>query len=230
MTPTIIVSYDDTDNDRDALALGGLLTSAGAYVELAYVRHAPEPDRARELAATRHADALLRRGAKALGVPDAARHVVMHGSTGKGLRELAEREEAEVVVFGSDYRTPAGTIRPGTSAQRLLSGGSAAVALAPAGLRNAAPETIERIGVLSEGPDLAALETARSIADQTGAELVDPREGRLSLLIVGSRPEAELGRVMLSAVTEYAIDLSRCPVLVVPRGTPVRFSPNLVTA
>jgi hypothetical protein len=46
---------------------------------------------------------------------------------------------------------------------------------------------------------------------------------------VGSRPEAELGRVTVSAVTEYAIELSRCPILVVPRGTPVRFSPNLVT-
>jgi hypothetical protein len=28
---------------------------------------------------------------------------------------------------------------------------------------------------------------------------------------------------MLSAVADYAIDLSRCPVLVVPRGTAVRF-------
>ena len=230
MTPTMIVSYDDTDNDRDALALGSLLAAAGADVELAYVRHAPEPDRAREVAATRAADALLRRGAAALGVPDAARHIVLHGSTGAGLRELAERLEADVVVFGSDYRTPVGSVRPGTSAQRLLSGGTAAVALAPAGLRDRVPETLARIGVLSEGPDLAAAETARNLADETGAELVDPRTGDLGLLVVGSRPEAELGRVMLSAVLEYAIELSRCPVLVVPRGTALRFSPNLVTA
>jgi nucleotide-binding universal stress UspA family protein len=229
MTPTMIISYDDTANDRDALALGGLLAAAGAYVELAYVRHAPELDRAREVAATRDADALLQRGAEALGVPDAARHVVMHGSTGTGLRTLAEREQAEIVVFGSDYRTPAGSVRPGTSAQRLLSGGPAAVALAPAGFRDGVPDALARVGVLSDGPDLAALETATSLAEQTGAELVDPRTGDLSLLVVGSRPEAELGRVMLSAVTEYVIELSRCPVLVVPRGTAVRFRPNLVT-
>ena len=41
MTPTMIISYDDTANDRDALALGGLIATAGASVELAYVRHAP---------------------------------------------------------------------------------------------------------------------------------------------------------------------------------------------
>jgi nucleotide-binding universal stress UspA family protein len=229
MTPTMIISYDDTANDRDALALGGLLAAAGAYVELAYVRHATEPTRAREIAATREADALLRRGATALGVPDAPRHVVVHGSTGDGLRELAEREEADVVVFGSDYRTPTGSVRPGTSSERLLSGGPVAVALAPAGLRDRVPDGLARIGVLSEGPDLAAYETATSLADQTGAALVDPRAGDLGLLVVGSRPEAELGRVMVSAVTEYATQLSRCPILVVPRGTPVRFSPNLVT-
>jgi nucleotide-binding universal stress UspA family protein len=229
MTPTLIISYDDTANDRDALALGGVLATAGAAVELAYVRHRPEPDRHSELAATRHADDLLRRGAEALGVADAPRHVVMHGSTGDGLRRLAEREEADVVVFGSDYRTPAGSVRPGTSAQRLLSGGTTAVAVAPAGMRDRAPRDPARVAVLAEGPDLAAHETAASFAEQTGAQLVDPRTGDLDLLVVGSRPEAELGRVMLSAVTEYAIELSRCPVLIVPRGTVVRFSQNLVT-
>lgn len=229
MTPSMIISYDDSANDRDALALGGLFAAAGASVELAYVRHAPEPDREREVAATRDAYALLRRGAEALGAAGAECHVVMHGSTSDGLLELAEREEADVVVFGSDYRTPAGSVRPGTSAQRLLSGGPAAVALAPAGLRDRVPGGFARVGVLSEGPDLAAFETATSLATQTGAQLVDPRSANLDLLVVGSRPEAELSRLMLSAVTEYAIELSRCPVLVVPRGTAVRFRPSLVT-
>jgi nucleotide-binding universal stress UspA family protein len=230
MTPTMIISYDGTDNDRDALALGGLFAATGADVSLAYVRHAPEADRDRELLARRTAEELLRKGAQELGVPDAERHVVLHGSTGAGLRKLAEAQEADVVVFGSDYRTPAGSVRPGTSAQRLLSGGTAAVAIAPAGLRNRVPEGLTRIGVLSEGPDLAATETAEALAQETGAEIVDARSGNLDLLILGSRPEAELGRVMLSALLEYAIDLSRCPVLVVARGTALRFTPSLVTA
>jgi hypothetical protein len=39
MALKIIVSYDDTDNDRDALALGRLLAYSGAELSLAYVRH-----------------------------------------------------------------------------------------------------------------------------------------------------------------------------------------------
>ena len=39
MALKIIVSYDDTDNDRDALALGRLLAFSGAELSLAYVRH-----------------------------------------------------------------------------------------------------------------------------------------------------------------------------------------------
>ena len=39
MALKIIVSYDDTDNDRDALALGRLLAFTGAELSLAYVRH-----------------------------------------------------------------------------------------------------------------------------------------------------------------------------------------------
>ena len=39
MALKIIVSYDDTDNDRDALALGRLLAVNGAELSLAYVRH-----------------------------------------------------------------------------------------------------------------------------------------------------------------------------------------------
>ena len=38
MALKIIVSYDDTDNDSDALALGRLLAIAGAELSLAYVR------------------------------------------------------------------------------------------------------------------------------------------------------------------------------------------------
>ena len=49
MAPRIIISYDDSDNDRDALALGRLLAFSGAELSLAYVRHFPEPDPQREV-------------------------------------------------------------------------------------------------------------------------------------------------------------------------------------
>src|ERR1700749_3971575 len=123
MTPHAIVSYDDTPNDRDALMLGATFRDAGARLTLAYVRHSVHrcPD-AEELS-THDAHALLERGAGRLGEPEIPRRVVMHASTGEGLASLAAAEEADVVVFGSDYRTRRGHVAVGRSAQTLLEGG-----------------------------------------------------------------------------------------------------------
>jgi Universal stress protein family len=214
----IIISYDDTDNDRDALALGRVLGTAGANIALAYVRHGEDHDVREE----REAEELLERGARSIGVPDAPRHVVINPSTGIGLAGLAEREHAEIVVFGSDYRTAPGAVSRGTSAQRLLHGGPAAVAIAPADLRSRHSFAIGRVGVLAEG-DQAAEETARGLAAALGATVVEPGNGPVDLLVVGSRREGEAGRVTLSATAEYAIETASSPVLVVPRGVPIHF-------
>src|SRR3954465_11704971 len=88
MTPKIIVSYDDTDNDRDALALGRLLAVSGAELSLAYVRHQQAGERDREALEKRPAEELLAHGAQAIGAPDIPRHVVVHASTAEGLIEL----------------------------------------------------------------------------------------------------------------------------------------------
>ena len=93
MTPKIIVSYDDTDNDRDAIALGRLLAVSGADLSLAYVRHQQADAGDRESLEQRQAEELLANGAEAIGAPDTPRHVVVHASTGEGLIELAEREQ-----------------------------------------------------------------------------------------------------------------------------------------
>jgi nucleotide-binding universal stress UspA family protein len=220
----IIISYDDTDNDRDALALGRVLGAAGANIALAYVRHAGD-----DVREEREAEQLLERGAQSIGVPDAPRHVVINPSTGIGLAELAEQEHADIVVFGSDYRTAPGAVSRGTSAQRLLHGGPAAVAIAPADLRSRSSFGIERVGVLAEG-DPAAEETARSLAAALGASVVEPGNGHVDLLVVGSRPESEAGRVTLSASAEYAIETASSPVLVVGRGAPIHMGAPALAA
>jgi nucleotide-binding universal stress UspA family protein len=217
MTPRVIVSYDDTAEDRDALALGRLLARGGAQISLAYVRHVPESLGEDE------AEALLERGAQELG-GDVPRHVVVSASTGDGLIALAEREHADVVVFGSDYRTPPGRVQPGTSAQRLLEGGPAAVAIAPANLRDAAA-SVARVGVLPQGADESADRTARALADSLGATVASSPDEPVDLLVVGSRPEAPEGRVMVSAAAEYAIENATQPVLVVQRGVAIPFAP-----
>jgi nucleotide-binding universal stress UspA family protein len=231
MALKIIVSYDDTANDRDALGLGRLLAAAGGELALVYVRHFPRSDRAAELREQRAADALLARGALAIGAPEVERHVVVHASTGGGLWELAEREAADIVVFGSEYRTAEGTVRPGTSASRLLAGGPAAVAIAPAGFRSQLEYDVERIGVITEGEDLAPSETALNLAAAAGASVVESGQAPLDLLVIGSGEGTAPGRVDLSALTSYAIDTAGCPVLAVPREKPIAFtSTSLSTA
>ena len=224
----IIVSYDDTIYDVDALALGRVFGEAGAKVALAFVRHAHEERDASEEVERHHADTLLAHGADWLGNPEAERHIVLNASTGAGLAELADREHASVIVFGADYRTAPGLVAPGTTASRLLGGGRTAVALAPAGFRSRPKGAVANVAIAAGDDDPAAQETAASLARALGVA-VAAAPGPRSLLVVGSRREAPAGRVLISAANEYAIETATFPVLVVPRGVPVRFgAPALV--
>lgn len=222
MGPKTIISYDDTLNDHDALALGRILATVGADLELAYVRHTTQSDRSREELDQSQAEALLERGARWLDDLDVPRRVVMSASTGDGLAWLASEEQADIVVFGSDYRTPAGHVDPGNSARRLLEGGPSAVAIAPANLRSHRDVAIRTIGVIDG--DAAGRQTANEIGDRLGAAVVSYPAAKIDLLIVASRPEAHEGRVTISALAERAIEDATVPVLVVPRGKPVRFA------
>src|ERR1700757_4093579 len=131
MSAKVIVSYDGTANEDDAIALGRIFASAGAEVSLAYVRHTHEPDAARESLAPSQAGPLLDSGAELFGDPGVGRHVVTDRSTPEGLRALAVREGADVIVFCSDSHTADGHIAIGNSAERLLEGGPTAIAIAP---------------------------------------------------------------------------------------------------
>lgn len=217
MAPRIIVSYDDTDNDRDALALGQLLAVSGAELSLAYVRHAQGG-----ALEQKGAEELLAHGADSVGAPDMPRHVVVNPGTSVGLAELADRESADAIVFGSEYRTADGLVKPGISAHKLLLDGPAAIAVAPAGFRDRPATEVKTVGVLDEG-DEAACATAASLAAALGAEVVEFASRPVDLLIVGSRPESPRGKVTLSASSDYAVEAATYPVLVVPRGVTVRF-------
>jgi nucleotide-binding universal stress UspA family protein len=217
MALKIIVSYDDTDNDRDALALGRLLAINGAQLSLAYVRHS-----AGGALDQKEAEELLARGAESVGTPDMPRHVVVNAGTSVGLGELAEKEQADVIVFGSEYRTAQGLVKPGISAHKLLLGGPAAIAVAPAGLREHPSVSVNTVGVIAEG-DEAARATADSLAEALGASVVEFSGQRVDLLVVGSRPESPQGKVTLSASSDYAVEAANYPVIVIPRGVALDF-------
>jgi nucleotide-binding universal stress UspA family protein len=218
MSLKIIVSYDDTDNDRDALALGRLLAFSGAELSLAYVRHSVGG-----ALEEKEAEEMLARGAASVGAPDMPRHVVVNAGTSVGLTELAEREGADIIVFGSEYRTASGTVKPGVSAHKLLLGGPAAIAVAPAGLRSHPSVSVNTVGIIDEG-DASARQTADSLAAALGAGVGDHGAGPVDLLVVGSRPEAAAGKVTLSAASDYAVEAASYPVLVTPRSVALDFT------
>lgn len=229
MAPRAIISYDDTPGDHDALMLGRILADAGAWLTLAYVRHATQSEPAQELREEHEAEMLLDRGARRLAGLDVDTRVVVSPSTPEGLRQLAEQEDADIIVFGSDYRTASGHVAPQHSTQSLLEGGPAAVAIAPADYRSDRAPRIHRIGVLAIAGDDSTLATARALADSFGATLTRD-ERRVDLLVVGSRLEAPYGHVLLSARAQNEIENATCPVLILPRGVTIDFPAVLAHA
>jgi nucleotide-binding universal stress UspA family protein len=222
-TTKVVVSYDGTNNEDDAVVLGSILRDAGAEVALAYVRHTVEPEPERELLAQHEAEALLTRGAELLGDPDAARHVVADRSTPEGLRTLAEREGADVIVFCSDSHTAPRHVSVGNSAQRLLDGGRFAIAIASAGLADSGA-SVHRIAVTEDPTDPSAQSTASALAAVFDADIVAARKGHgADLLVIGSRPEAGQGQVALSAAAQNLIEDDAHAILVVPRGVALAF-------
>jgi nucleotide-binding universal stress UspA family protein len=223
MPVKIIVSYDGTANEDDAIALGRLFGQAGADVALAYVRHTHEPDRDRETLAQAEAQELLDRGVEILGDPAAARHVVTDRSTPEGLAALAEREGADAIVFCSDSHTAKGHVAVGNSAERLLEGGRVAVTIAPVDVQETLGSAgIGQIVAIADGEGGAGA-TARSLAEALGAVVAPVVNDETDLLVIDSRPEVEPGRVGLSSSAAHLIETATSPLLVLPRGVTLTF-------
>jgi nucleotide-binding universal stress UspA family protein len=223
MAADLIISYDGTSNDDDALALGKLLAQTGYSVALAYVRHSREFDPRREEVAQHDAEQRLERGAAQMGGP-VARHIEVGAATGEVLAALAEREGASIIVFGSDYRTPLGRAEPGTSAQRLIEGGPVAIAVAAAGLRAKSDGAIRSIAVPFAGPvNDDARATAAALAAKLGATVVDASSGPVDLIVVGSHAGATKGRVTVAGEVRNELSSARSSVLVLPAETRIEF-------
>ena len=144
MATKIIVSYDGTDNDHDALALGRLL--AGARRD-ARARLRPPRPRGRERARAARREATPRRCSPA--APRRSVSPISRATSSsaprrpKGCAASLSREQADVIVFGSEYRTARGHVDPQASARRLLDGGPVAVAIAPAGFAEQSDYAVE---------------------------------------------------------------------------------------
>jgi nucleotide-binding universal stress UspA family protein len=217
MATPVIVSYDGTTNDDDALALGRMLAAGGMGLSLAYVRHSREYDPRREEIGVYDANRRLEQGAQWLAQPDIERHVVINPSTSAGLASLAASEGAKLILFGSDYRTPPGHVEPGGTAQGLLEGGAVAIGVAAAGLRTRADQTITTISVAGDSNG-AAHQSAETLARALGAEIL-PDGGNADLILVDSQSNAPAGKIALGGSTRALLDSARGSVIVLPRGT-----------
>ena len=144
MSIKVIVSYDGTSqrgrrhHPRPGVRPGrrrGRARVRAAHARARQRPRDPRPGRGRAAARPRR---------RSCSAASAARHVVTDRSTPEGLRALAEREGADVIVFCSDSHTAKGHVAIGNSAERLLEGGPTAVAIAPGRPRRAARRTRHR--------------------------------------------------------------------------------------
>jgi nucleotide-binding universal stress UspA family protein len=170
----ILVGYDDSEQARDALALGRQLgDAAGADLVVAGVfpwdpiwRSASSSFRDADIAfAAKIEDAARRVGAEPEAVPGS--------SPAHGLHDLAEEIGADLILVGSARHGRIGRIVAGTTGMSLLHGSPCAVGIAPRGHRSRVREGIRRVAVGFDGSLEAgqALMAATGLAAATGATL-----------------------------------------------------------
>ena len=164
----IVVGISPDDSGADAVALGAVVARLlGATVILAHVQP-PTIDypsmgnvdaewesflRERAQVALGQASSRL---ASEWGMGEYLETVVADSSVSRGLARVAEEHQADVIVLGPGSHGPEGHIALGSIAHSLLRGGSCAIALAPEGYRDSAPDAIQRIVVGFQDAESAA--------------------------------------------------------------------------
>ena len=153
----IVVGVSPDESGGDAVALGAVLSRLlGARLVLTYV-HPPTIDYPSIGNVDAEWEAFLRQRAQATlqgasdqlarewSITDTESVSYPHASVGHGLRNVAEERGAAMVAIGPGASHVDGLLGLGSVAHSLLHGGPAAVALAPEGYRETAPDHIRRL-------------------------------------------------------------------------------------
>jgi nucleotide-binding universal stress UspA family protein len=170
----ILVGYDDSDESKDALALGSQLADATGADLVAAGVFPFDPMWGGEDSRLRDADEEFARrieeAAKSVGAEPEA---VPSGSPAHGLHELAEEIGADLILVGSAHHGRVGQIFAGSTGVSLLHGSPCAVGIAPRGYRERSGEDVDQIAVGFDGSVEAgqALVAASALATATGASL-----------------------------------------------------------
>jgi nucleotide-binding universal stress UspA family protein len=176
MFDRVLIGIDEHQGGRDAVALGKRLLAPFGALTLANV-YAGDPHVYRSASASYDAAERVRslellENARGSGGLDADLKYIGSPSVGRGLHELAEREEADLLVVGSSRHGLLGRVLVSDDTRAALNGAPCAVAVAPAGYAEES-EVLREIGVGYDGSpeSLHALELARTLASRLGARL-----------------------------------------------------------
>ena len=257
MFQKILIGYDGPERGGEATALAETLREPGAGTLVLTSIYPPAPLPVGRYVGPDDVELLREETEERLleardALPDRDRvmiRAIPSDSPARVLTEVAEAEEADLVVVGSSRRSALGRLLPGTTAERLLHDAPCPVAVTPRGYSGG---DIRRIGVAYDGsPEAdAALRAAESFALERGAaltvycvgeapspspgirpewlvvygvpasEIAGRAYGVVDLLFVGSRGYGPLRRALLGNVSGALVRAAGCPVVVTPR-TPV---------
>ncbi len=207
MFTRIVVGVDEHQGGHDAIALANRLVSPDGQETLTHV-DASDPFVYRGVSALY--DARERERALAdLGVAareataETALEAISSTSVGRGLHELAEIQEADLIVVGSSRRGLAGRVLLGSDTHAALNGAPCAVAVAPSGYA-ATPSMIAEIGIGYDGSPESeqALALGRQLARELGARLSALQAISVPAYVLGAGPapiEASIDDVVAEA-------------------------------
>lgn len=176
MFKNVIVGVDGGEGGRDAIALAKVLCAQEGELTLAHVYpgdvhvwrgSSPAYDAAQEDGAR----VLLEKARDDAGVQAELRRYGS-SSVGRGLHELAEAAEADLLVLGSSRRGLLGRVLLGDDTRGALNGAPCSVAIAPAGYSEQAIAMREvGVGYDASPESEHAVNVARKLAGELGTRL-----------------------------------------------------------
>ena len=160
----IIVGYDGSAQADDALALGKLIAGAtrGLLTVAGVLQFDPRWGGRDPL--LKDADAEFTREIEAAAAPVGAEPVTIPSSSpARGLHDLAERTDADLVIVGSARHGTAGQILAGNVGLSLLHGSPCAVAIAPHGYAGHTADSVSEVTLGYDGSPEAEMALADAI-------------------------------------------------------------------
>jgi nucleotide-binding universal stress UspA family protein len=174
MTGPIVAGVDGTGTGLDAVALAVRLARATGDPLLVACVYPSGPRSGGDDSVARQAAAKALEPVRELvGELTAEYQMTASSSPARGLAELAEAEDAAMVVVGSHRAGAFGRVASGGTAERLLHGSACPVAVAPRGYRRRGADKLGRIGVaFIDSPDgREAVAYAAGLAARSGLPL-----------------------------------------------------------